>query len=165
MLLSGTRRKMDLVEAFCSPNSMMTQPAQRAGLNAERWTKDDFDLETEEGHHAAEQRLRELRPRRLWLSPECGPFSQMQNINQRSPEQMLRLAQKRARGVIQWQNCLRLAWVQLELGGYFYIEQPQTCRTWSLQDTLTRQMLDGFSKSCNRDQCFDGLNIQSQAYL
>ena len=94
MILNGTRRKMDLVEAFCSPNSMMTHTAQTAGLNAERWTKDDFDLETEEGYQAAEQRLRELRPRRLWLSPECGPFSQMQNINQRSPEQMLRLAQK-----------------------------------------------------------------------
>ena len=65
---------MDLIEVFCSTNSMMTQTAQKAGLNAERWTKDDFDLETEEGYQAAEQRLRELRPRRLWISPECGPF-------------------------------------------------------------------------------------------
>ena len=73
---------------------MMTHTAQRAGLKAERWTNDDFDLETEDGYQAAERRLRELRPRRLWLSPECGPFPQMQNINQRSPAQMLRLAQK-----------------------------------------------------------------------
>ena len=65
---------MDLVEAFCSPKSMMTQTAQKAGLKAERWTKDGFDLETEEGYQAAEKRLRKLRPKRLGLSPECGPF-------------------------------------------------------------------------------------------
>ena len=86
---------MDLVEAFCSPKSMMTQTAQKAGLKAERWTKDGFDLETEEGYQAAEKRLRKLRPKRLGLSPECGPFSQMQNINQRTPEQMIRLIQKK----------------------------------------------------------------------
>ena len=85
MLLNGTRRKMDLIEVFCSPNSMMTHTAQKAGLNAERWTKDDFDLETEEGYQAAEQRLRKLRPKRLWLSPECGPFPKCKTSTNETP--------------------------------------------------------------------------------
>ena len=105
----------------------------------------------------AEQRLHQTRPRRLWLSPECGPFSQMQNTNQRTPEQVANLIEKRKEGFKQWRNCIRQAWVQLELGGYFYIEQPQRCMTWRLEDTMTRQLLDELSSYCIRDQCFDGL--------
>ena len=86
---------MDLAEAFCSHDSMMTKIAQQSGMTAERWTINDYDLSTESGFAAAEARLRELRPRRLWLSPECGPFSQMQNTNQRSPEQVSELIEKR----------------------------------------------------------------------
>ena len=52
---------------------------------------------------------------------------------------------------------IRLAWVLLELGGYFYIEQPQTCMTWKLEDIYTRELLDGLSSYCVRDQCFDAL--------
>ena len=150
---SGT----DLVEAFCSNDSMMTKIAQQSGMTAERWTVNDYDLSTESGYAEAEARLRELRPRRLWLSPECGPFSQMQNTNQRTPEQVARLIEKRKRGFKQWRNCIRLAWVQLELGGYFYIEQPQNCMTWKLEDTLTHQLVDELSSHCIRDQCLNGL--------
>ena len=150
-------RNTDLVEAFCDHNSMLTTTAQQAGLIAERWTIDDYDLSQESDFQLALQRLRELRPKRLWLSPECGPFSQMQNVNQRTPAQVASLIAKREKGFKQWRNCIRLAWAQLELGGYFYIEQPQTCMTWKLEDTLTRQLLDELSSYCIRDQCFDGL--------
>ena len=47
----------DLVEAFCSPDSMLTKTAQAAGLSCERWTHQDYDLATEEGYLEAEQRL------------------------------------------------------------------------------------------------------------
>ncbi len=157
MLLNEDLGELDLVEIFCAPNSMMTRIAAQSGLIAARWTKDDVDLETEEGYQQAKEWLCESRPKRLWLSPECGPFSIMQNINQRTPEQRARLYEKRKKGLIQWRNCIRLAWVQLELGGYFYIEQPQSCMTWRLKDTHTRQLLDNHSTFCIRDQCFDDL--------
>ena len=147
----------DLVEAFCSPDSMLTKVALASGLSAERWTHQDYDLSTEEGYLQAEQRLRQLRPKRLWLSPECGPFSQMQNVNQRTPEQIADLIKKRQLGFKQWRNCIRLAWVQIELGGYFYIEQPQNCTTWKFEDMNTRQLVDRLSSYCISDQCFDGL--------
>ena len=156
MLLSD-QQNTDLVEAFCSNDSMLTKVAQNAGLTAERWTKDDYDLSTESGYAQAEERLRCIKPRRLWMSPECGPFSQMQNINQKTPEQVEALKEKRKLGLKQWRNCIRLAWVQLELGGYFYIEQPQTCMTWKIEEPLIRQLVDGLSRHCIRDQCFDGL--------
>ena len=146
-----------MVEVVCSYDSLMTKVAQLAGMTTERWTLNNYDLSTESGYMEVERRERELRPRRLWLSPECGPFSQMQNTNQRTPEQVARLIEKRKRGFKQWSSCIRLAWVQLELGGYFYIEQPQSCMTWRLEDTSTRQLVGELSSYCIRDQCFDGL--------
>ena len=112
----------------------MTKVARQVGLTSERWLTEDYNLSTESGFRRAERRLRIVQPRRLWLMPECG----RNNLKQ-------------------WHNCIRLAWLQLELGGYFYIEQPQTCYTWKLKDMYTRQLLDNLSSHCIRDQCFDGL--------
>ena len=50
---------LDLIEAFCSHDSMMAKTAQLAGLTTERWTIDDYDLSTEDGYRQAEERLRE----------------------------------------------------------------------------------------------------------
>ena len=88
VLLNHGGGNKDFVDIFCSHESMLTKVAQQAGLKSERWTIDDFDLSTEEGFLRAEKRLRQLQPRRLWLSPECGPFSQLQNANQRTEEQV-----------------------------------------------------------------------------
>ena len=87
MLLKDGKEQTDLVEVFCSPTSTLTKTAQSHGLKAERWTKEDFDLSRPSGCQLAMERLRQLRPKRLWLSPECGPYSIMQNANQISPQQ------------------------------------------------------------------------------
>ena len=66
MLVHNKDKHMDLLEVFCEPTSQLTTSAQGAGLKAERWTKEDFDLSQPAGCQAAMQRLRELRPKRLW---------------------------------------------------------------------------------------------------
>ena len=119
MLVHNKDKHMDLLEVFCEQTSQLTTSARGAGLKAERWTKEDFDLSQPAGCQAAMKRLRELRPKRLWLSPPCGPFSSMQNVNQRTPEQIKTLIQKRELGFRMWQSCIRLAWLQVELGGSF----------------------------------------------
>ena len=131
-MLLDHRGKIDLVETFCPHDSMLTKVALLSGMTAERWMIDDFDLSTESGFAEAAQRLRSIRPKRLWLSPEHGTIVSDH-----------------------WHNCMRLAWLQLELGGYYYIEQPQKCVTWNLRDTLTRQICGALSSKCVRDQCFD----------
>ena len=103
------RGKTDLIEAFCSKDSMLTNVARQNGMKAERWTIDDYDLSSEAGYQLAEQRLRQLRPKRIWLSPECGPFSQMQNTNQRTPDQIANLIEKRKQGFKQWKTAF--AWL------------------------------------------------------
>merc|ERR1711965_664211 len=91
------RGDTDLAEGFCSDDPTMTKVAQLSGMTAERWTINDYDLSTESGFAQAEQRLRSIRPRRLWLSPECGPFSQMQNVNQGDTKEKLKTWLKKAR--------------------------------------------------------------------
>ena len=39
MLIRQEQDPLDLLEAFCSQNSMMTKTAKESGLKAERWTK------------------------------------------------------------------------------------------------------------------------------
>ena len=80
----------------------------------------------------------------------------MQNANQRTPQQREELRKKRELAFRMWQSCLRLAWLQVELGGTFYIEQPQKCMSWRLQDPMTRLVME-VSLRCIRGQCFDGL--------
>ena len=92
MSLSDKTGNIDLLEVFCSPTSQLTHTAHNSGMDAERWTSNDFDRSTVSGYQQAAQRLRELRPKRLWLSPERGPFSSMQNDNQRTPNQIAELA-------------------------------------------------------------------------
>ena len=134
MLIHNKDRQVDLVEVFCSPTSRLTQTAQGAKLKAERWTENDFDLSKPSGCKQAMDRLRQLKPKRLWLSPECGPYSIMQNANQNTPEQIEQLKKKRELAFRQWQSCIRLACLQVELGGTFYIEQPQRRMIWQLKD-------------------------------
>ena len=64
--LLSNNTNLDLVEAFCSSDSMMTKIALQSGMAAERWTINDFDLSTESGFAAAEARLREHQPRNLF---------------------------------------------------------------------------------------------------
>ena len=133
MLIHNNEKQVDLVEVFCSPTSRLTQTAQGAKLKAERWTINDFDLSKPSGCKQAMERLRQLKPKRLWLSPECGPYSTMQNANQNTPEQVDDLRKKRELAFRQWQSCIILACRQVELGGTFYIEQPQRCMSWRLK--------------------------------
>ena len=74
MLVHNKDKHMDLIEVFCEPTSQLTTSAQGAGLKAERWTKEDFDLSQPAGCQAAMKRLRELRPKRLWLSLHVDHF-------------------------------------------------------------------------------------------
>ena len=86
-LLKDGKEQTDLVEVFCSPTSTLTKTALSSGLKAEIWTKEDYELPRPSGCQLAMGKLRYLKPKRLWLSPECGPYSIMQNANQRSPQQ------------------------------------------------------------------------------
>ena len=92
MLLKDGKEQIDLVEAFCSPTLTMTKTAQNVGLKAERWTKKDVDLSKPSGCQLAMERLKELKPKRLWL-PQSVDFLRLYKMptkehhNRREPSE------------------------------------------------------------------------------
>ena len=112
MLIHSEDKQADLVEVFCGPTSPLAKNAENANLKVERWTLQDFDLSKPSGCKSAEERLKEVKPKRLWLSPESGPDSVGQNTMNRKEEMRI----KRERAFREWQSCIRRAWLQVELG-------------------------------------------------
>ena len=88
-----------------------------------------FDLTKNEGVRAVMSKIDSCKPMHVWLSLECGPFSQMQNVNQRTPQQVEELKRKR-------ENCMRQY-----VGGlliYTYCAQLGIPCTWEWSETCKR---------------------------
>ena len=98
-----------LLEVACSTDSVLTNmmheisgqsgSAQRLSI----WN--GYDLTTNSGLKSILDKIDSLKPEHVWLSPDCGPYSIMQNVNQRSPEQCEALAEKRRDALKQYTAC------------------------------------------------------------
>ena len=84
-----------------------------------------FDILTSDGRRKAWELIERLRPKVIHLAPVCGPWSQLQNIND---QDMVR--SKRARYLPMVEFCARVAAFQIQNGGFFIIENPSTSRIW-----------------------------------
>lgn len=73
-LVQCTQKSCDLFEVFCGSMSQLTHQAQQLGMQAQRFGKEQCDLQTREGREFLFRRLLTCRPRHLWYSPECGPW-------------------------------------------------------------------------------------------
>ena len=80
--------RVHLLEIACSPDSVLTSTMQdmagseKAASRASIWNQ--FDLTTNAGVHAVLDKIDHENPAHVWISTECGPYSVMQNINQRN---------------------------------------------------------------------------------
>ena len=94
---AGSRRAgpWRLLEIF-TWTCMVTLVAHRMGWDTfEPVTLPGWDLNRPEVRTQAREYLREVDPDFVVLAPPCGPWSQIQLINQRTPSQVLELQQKR----------------------------------------------------------------------
>jgi hypothetical protein len=66
---------------------------EKSAMRLSLWNK--HDLSTNDGVRSILDKIDVLKPSHVWLSMECGPYSVMQNINQRNPEQKAELERKR----------------------------------------------------------------------
>ena len=81
----------------------------------------EYDLGTNQGIHKVIQDIDHYKPKHVWLSPVCGPFSVMQNINQRSEAQKEALSEKRKAAMKQyvgWQCHLGMVHNHVRHGGF-----------------------------------------------
>ena len=81
--------QLDVLEVYAYPNSQLTGVAQACGLKAKRFTLEDGDLRTSEGRANLLFMIMVYRPKHVWMSPECGPWSSWNRFQCKSQSRML----------------------------------------------------------------------------
>ena len=125
-----------LFELACGPSSRLTDEMRKQTKresSAQRlsfWNGFDFTSNT--GVRAAMGKIEKERPGHVWLSLECGPFSRMQNVNQRTAQQREELKQKRANCIRQYVGGLVIYTHCCQLGIPCTWEWSETCEAWRL---------------------------------
>ena len=88
-------RKPILFELACAPDSVLTKQMQQITnrpSSAQRFAYwNGYDIGTNTGVRAILVAIKKQRPEHVWISTECGPFSRMQQVNQRNEKQVLEL--------------------------------------------------------------------------
>jgi hypothetical protein len=121
---SGSR--IDVLEVFCGPQSQLTHQCQQLGYRAVRFGLAEGDLQTEEGRNRLFEVLIKHRPKHVWFSPKCGPWSGWSNLNgSRSIQSWDALQQSRLQHLDQIALGIVLLRYQRSQGNHFHWEQPQ----------------------------------------
>ena len=128
--------RLELLEIACSETSVLTAEMRRltgresAAERLSLWN--GCDLSTNEGIRKAVQVIDLKKPRNVWMSPICGPYSIMQNANQRTPEQVEDLQEKRRYALKQYVGCCIIYSYAVRSGSHVTWEWSQTCQGWRL---------------------------------
>ena len=96
----------DLLEVYCSQESSLTKTARQLGMSANRHGLSDGNLATCEGRCKLYDRMLELLPRNIWLSPKCRAWCRWNTYNMsKSPEMAQRILQARENDVVHLLLC------------------------------------------------------------
>ena len=133
--LTGNSR-LELMEIACEPDSLLASAVQArtgrsdAACRSSLWC--GHDLATSAGLSRVLEQIRVLRPKRVWVSPPCDPYSPLQNFNQRTPAQVQDLKHKRATAQRIYESTLEIVKVCLQLGIHATVELAERCEAWRL---------------------------------
>ena len=156
------KSRCQLLEVCCSPESILSQKCldgfgPDSAVRVAHWN--GGDIETTKGRQYIKTLLEEKRPKCTWISPECGPYSPMQRLNQRTDKQKQELQLKREHARKQYEGALEVAFHAHQLGLVFVVELSEKCEGWQLQmfqDFQKKiQTFSGVCKGCQvglRDQ-------------
>ena len=117
----------DLLEVYCSQESSLTKTARQLGMSANRHGLSDGDLATCEGRCKLYDRMLELLPRNIWLSPKCRAWCRWNTYNMsKSPEMAQRILQARENDVVHLLLCDALFQFQTwrSKNSHAHLEQP-----------------------------------------
>lgn len=135
MSLRSTEQTV-LVEVACSQDSVlshtMRQLTGRENSSKRLSIWNQYDLTVGAGVKSILDEIDQSRPQHVWLSPDCGPYSPMQNINQRSPEQVQALQEKRRYALKQYVGCAIIFHYCAQRGIDVTWELSQHCHAWRL---------------------------------
>ena len=133
-LVSSGRTK--LLEIACSPDSILTETmneSTKSEMSGRRCSLfNGYDLSTNQGIHGVIREIESCKPEHVWMSPICGPYSVMQNINQRDEAQKERLGEKRREALKQYVGCSLIYTYCIQRGIHATWEWSQSCQAWRL---------------------------------
>ena len=119
-----------LYEVACGPNSRLNEKMKQMTGREDSCKRfafwNGFDVGTSVGVRGIIKEIDQGNPQHVWISLECGPFSKMQQINQRNAKQVEDLKQKR-------ETCIRMY-----IGGlliFMHCVQRGITVTWEWAET------------------------------
>ena len=143
-----------LGEVMCSPNSPLTHQVQQGGKSAFRHGLAQGDLSTQPGRMGLFQSVARHRPKHIWYSPVCGPWSSWSRLNSsRSLEHQKEYQLKRQELLYQFALGIALYRHQISQGDHFHWEQPQ--RSLMLKLPCLSEIHD-HTQACEFDMCRAG---------
>jgi hypothetical protein len=124
-----------LVEVACSPASVLSeevikQKGEGSAIRCSHWN--GCDLRFAEGVRNCKEVISRTKPKHIWISTECGPFSPLQNLNKKTEEQRENLRAKRADAMKQYEGGMAVARHGRSLGAHIHWEWSQKCEAWRL---------------------------------
>ena len=125
-----------LIEVACSPSSLLSKEVQQvagyesAAIRCAHWN--GCDLETKAGVAQVIRLINEHQPRHVWISTECGPYSPMQSVNQRTEAQKAELLEKRRKVLKQYLGGCAVYQHCMQLGIHATWEWAQKSHAWRL---------------------------------
>lgn len=146
---------IDLLEVYASPHSRLVEAVRQRGGKAERFTIEHGDLSTESGRRELLRTIDRLKPRHLWMAPECLPWCAWNRFNQyRSRQGFVRVQNLQEESKKQLRFCSLLCKLQIHHGRHFHVENPDQSGMW--QQEVMRYIVM-HSRAVRFDQCRYGL--------
>ena len=133
--LKGSRRPL-LMEVCCTPESILSEVVQKleghSGAAVRCSLFNGCDLSQGSGVKLVLERIRLERPRNVWISPPCDPFSPLQHLNSRTEEQRRELEEKRQHAQKVYVGASVIFRFCVEQGIHCTWEWAERCEAWRL---------------------------------
>lgn len=127
--------KADLLEICCGENSGLAQTILDKGGEAFRvGLHNNMDLGTQHGYERARKFWSIVKPRWMWISPICGPTSQVQNMNMKDEKQLLNWKKKIRKSRMITRHSIELAKEHIMSGGHIGWELPVGNAAWNFPE-------------------------------
>ena len=136
---SCLQSQYDLAEIYSPPRVVKDANGMgmRGGLSLDLTAPDPngyvWDFSKHECRQKAFAMIRETRPYMIIGSPECTPFSTIQNLNMRTPEGKEKVERAREEGTKHLEFCCKIYALQIAAGRYFIHEHPLTATSWDTE--------------------------------
>ena len=156
----SSKKAYCICELFSPPR--VTPRASKLGLRTTN--PPAFDLEVGWDFFRSDHRaffwktVQEQEPDMILMSPDCGPFSILMNVNwEKMDVKEKELLQVRALSMLHF--CIQVAEYQLSHGRQFFIEQPCTASSWATHAMRWLTQQQGVIRFLF-DQCMTGLSVE-----